>query len=62
MRDDPTSLKQLQRMEEHDPWFGEFFNGRPRGLAEELLGTEVVGKNMQYFNKPPGIGQPQQHF
>ena len=57
-KDDPRTLKQLQRMHGHDDWFGEFFNGKPRQLAEELLGTEVVGKNMQYFNKPPGVGQP----
>ncbi len=57
-KDDPSTLKQLQRIQDHDAWFGEFFAGKPRQLAEELLGTEVVGKNMQFFNKPPGIGQP----
>lgn len=55
---DPGTLKQLQRMHEHDSWFGELFDGGPRRLAQELLGTEVVGKNMQFFNKPPGVGQP----
>ena len=53
-----STLKQLQRMHEHDAWFDEFFRGKPKALAEELLGTEVIGKNLQYFNKPPGIGQP----
>jgi len=57
-KDDPSTLKQLQQVQEHDAWFGELFNGKPRQLAEKLLGTEVVGKNMQFFNKPPGVGQP----
>lgn len=55
---DLSSLKQLQKIQEHDPWFSSFFNGKPRRLAEELLGSEVTGENLQYFNKPPGIGQP----
>lgn len=54
---DVGSLKQLQRMHEHDAWFGEFFAGKPQRLAEELLGTAVVGKNLQYFNKPADGGQ-----
>ena len=55
---DAGTLKQLQRVHEHDGWFGELFAGKPQRLAEELLGTAVIGKNMQYFNKPPGVGQP----
>ena len=55
---DSSTLKQLQRIQEHDAWFAEFFNGKPRMLAEDLLGSKVTGENMQYFNKPPGIGQP----
>lgn len=57
-KDDLATLKQLQRMHEYDGWFGEFFAGKPKRLAEELLGTEVVGKNLQYFNKPADGGQP----
>ena len=52
-----TTLKQIQRMHEHDDFFGEFFEGKPKRLAEELLGEAVVGKNLQYFNKPPALGQ-----
>ena len=51
------SLKQIQRMHEHSDFFGEFFNGKPKALAEELLGEPVLCKNLQFFNKPPGIGQ-----
>jgi phytanoyl-CoA hydroxylase len=46
-------------MGQHDGWFREQFeSGRPRQLAETLLGGPVVPKNLQYFNKPPGVGQP----
>ena len=55
-KNDKGSLKQLQRMHEHDSWFNELFNGRPKRLAEELLSTDVITKNLQYFNKPPKIG------
>ena len=53
------SLKQLQKLDEHDPYFGQLISEGPfRDLAEDLLGTEVVCKNLQYFNKPPGINVP----
>jgi len=55
-KNDNSSLKQLQRMHEHDPWFHELFNGKPKQLAQQLLGTNVITKNLQYFNKPPKIG------
>jgi len=51
------TLKQIQRLHEHDEFFGTFFDDKPRSLAEELLGETVEGKNVQYFNKPPSIGQ-----
>ncbi|MFT5131407.1 MAG: phytanoyl-CoA hydroxylase [Rhodothermales bacterium] len=58
-RDDLTTLKQIQQMGDHDPWFHDLFTtGRFRELAEELLNGPVVPRNMQYFNKPPGIGKP----
>lgn len=54
---DPSTLKQIQRMHEHDDFFCDFFEGKPQRLAEELLGEVVVGKNLQYFNKPPTFGE-----
>jgi phytanoyl-CoA hydroxylase len=58
-RNDPATLKQIQHLEEHDAWFdGLLTAGLFRELAESLLGGPVVPKNMQYFNKPPGIGLP----
>lgn len=58
-KDKPATLKQIQHMEDHDPWFHDLLGkGRFRELAELLVGGPVVPKNMQYFNKPKGIGQP----
>lgn len=56
---DPSTLKQIQQVGDHDPWFHELFTGsRFREVAELLLEGPVVPKNMQYFNKPAGVGQP----
>ncbi|MEE2947572.1 MAG: phytanoyl-CoA dioxygenase family protein [Verrucomicrobiota bacterium] len=52
-----STLKQIQRLHEHDDFFKAFFDDKPRRLAEELLGETVDGKNVQYFNKPPSLGQ-----
>jgi len=58
-KNDPSTLKQIQHMGDHDPWFHELFTASPfRDVAELLLDGPVVPKNMQYFNKPPNIGQP----
>lgn len=56
-RERPETLKQIQHLEEHDGYFRRWFEGRFRDLAQQLLGCEVAGKNFQYFNKPPGVGQ-----
>ena len=53
------TLKQLQMLHTHDNYFHQLFlGGRIEKLAETLLGDKVVGKNFQYFSKPPGVGQP----
>lgn len=53
-----NSLKQLQKMFEYDAYFEDLMlNGLVRRIAEEVLQDEVVPVNMQYFNKPAGIGQ-----
>ena len=55
----PESLKQLQMLHTHDAFFHELFlGGRIERLAETLLADQVAGKNLQYFSKPPGGGQP----
>ena len=58
-KSDPSSLKQIQKIQEHDGFFRDLMTVGPfRELAESLLGSEVTCQNMQYFNKPPGIGKP----
>ena len=52
-----NTLKQIQRLHEHSGFFGELLADKPKRLAEELLGEAVRGKNLQYFNKPPALGQ-----
>jgi hypothetical protein len=57
-KSDKNSLKQLQRMFEYDAYFEDLmFNGAVRKVAEQLLQDDVVPVNMQYFNKPAGVGQ-----
>lgn len=55
---DRTSVKQLQKLFEYSDLFhGMMFDGPIRRIAETVLDDEVVPMNMQFFNKPPGIGQ-----
>ena len=51
------SLKQIQRMHEHDSFFFNLFHEKLKRLAEKLLDESVVAKNLQYFNKPPVLSQ-----
>ncbi len=58
-KDDHETLKQIQHLEEHDPWFCALFKEGPfRSLAAELLGGDCKPVNMQYFNKPPHSSKP----
>jgi len=53
-----STLKQVQRIHEHDEYFKRLANSkRVVGLAEELLGGPVTIQNMQYFNKFPRMGK-----
>ncbi len=55
----PETLKQLPRMDEHDPYFDqEVSKGKFKQLAELLLGEGSSEKGVQYFNKPPNLGKP----
>lgn len=54
----PDTLKQIQQVHNHDAYFEGLYHGKFERLAELLLEGGVDGKNMQYFNKPPLIGQP----
>ncbi len=58
-KNDPSTLKQLQTLFTYDDFFYRLmFGSRFEALASLLLDDGVVGKNMQYFNKPPLIGKP----
>ena len=51
---DPTSLKQIQHLENKDDFFQQLVaTGKVYELAQELLQEEPIPKNIQYFNKPP---------
>ncbi len=53
------SIKQLVRLYKHDDFFELLYlRSRFIDLAEFLVGRIVSDRNMQYFNKPAGIGQP----
>ncbi|MCA9212709.1 MAG: phytanoyl-CoA dioxygenase family protein [Planctomycetales bacterium] len=56
---DIRTLKQLQRLFDYDPFFHSLmFDSDFEKLASTLLRHDVVGMNMQYFNKPAQIGKP----
>jgi phytanoyl-CoA hydroxylase len=53
-----NSIKQLIRMNHYDEYFAGLMAGELFvGLAELLLGGPVVGKNIQWFNKPAGLSR-----
>lgn len=52
-----ATLKQIQCLHKHEGFFSDLFEDKPKQLAEELLCESVVCKNLQYFNKPPGLGK-----
>ncbi|MCH1495372.1 MAG: phytanoyl-CoA dioxygenase family protein [Rubripirellula sp.] len=56
---DPQSLKQIQHLDRYAPVLREpFHHGVFKELAEKLLEQRVVGRNLQYFNKPPSKSLP----
>jgi phytanoyl-CoA hydroxylase len=53
------TLKQLQMLHTYYGFFKQLFlGGRVERLAEMLLADKVVGKNLQFFSKPPQLSQP----
>lgn len=57
-KNDPATLKQVQRIHEHDNYYARLANSnKVVELAEELLGGPVEIQNMQYFNKFPRVGE-----
>ena len=57
-KEDPTTLKMIQDMHLYESFFADIlFNSTFTKLAEDLLEEEVIGKTVEYFNKPPKIGK-----
>ena len=55
----PETLKQVQNLFRWHPLFHDLMHeGSAPALARTLLCDEPIPRNMQYFNKPPGIGRP----
>ena len=61
-KSNPSSLKQIQRLHEHEPFFERMMNDKPKKLAQELLGEPVVGKNLQYFISLPVLERLLRHI
>jgi phytanoyl-CoA hydroxylase len=58
-KNDPGSLKQLFHLADYDPFFKKLASGsRFEKMAETLLGEKMAKGEVEYFNKPPGIGKP----
>ena len=58
IKGDPTTLKQLPRISLHDDYFARLQqHQRLNDLAAALLGCPVISRDMQWFNKPPGVGK-----
>ena len=58
-KNDPSTLKQMQNLFVYDPYFLQLLEGSKfKKIAEVLLEENVIGKEVEYFNKPPRIGKP----
>lgn len=58
LKGDPSTLKMIQDMHVYEPFFANIlFKSTFTKLAEDLLEEEVIGKTVEYFNKPPKIGK-----
>lgn len=56
---DLATLKQLQRIDQHDRWFAEWAAGPQLAeLAAALLQQPVRVQGVEWFNKPARIGRP----
>jgi len=55
----PETLKQLQNLHTYDAFFGGLtIGGVFEDVASQLMREKAVAQNVQYFNKPAGVGQP----
>ena len=55
---DKSTVKQMMFLERYDAYFADLLkSGAVHELAETVLGEPAIAQNMEYFNKPPGIGK-----
>ena len=56
----PDTLKQMQRIEKHDPFFGDYLhNSLWVTIAEQLFGEDVLAPSgFEWFDKPPRTNHP----
>jgi len=58
-KNDASTLKQVMDIHNYDEFFKNVLeNSKFKDLAEMLLEDKVIGRNLEYFNKPPMIGKP----
>lgn len=58
-KSDESTLKQLQDIQHYSSYFEKILKGSQfEKVASALLEDKVIGKNLEYFNKPPRIGKP----
>lgn len=57
-KDSPETLKQILDLHQHSNFFNELMvNSEFEKLAESLLGEKVIGKTVEFFDKPARIGK-----
>jgi phytanoyl-CoA hydroxylase len=58
-RNDRSTLKQMQKLSVYDEYFRALMEESViSDIASAVMGEKAVPQNLQYFNKPAGIGQP----
>ena len=58
-KSDKATIKNLQQMFTYDDYFKKLIEESAiQEVASFVLGEKAVPKNLQYFNKPPGVGKP----
>jgi phytanoyl-CoA hydroxylase len=56
---DPSTLKQMARIKQHDSFFASLIlRSQWTEVAEALLADQAVPQELEWFNKPPRIGKP----
>ncbi len=57
-QDNKSTLKQLFHLSKYDTYFEQLVQGSEfEKLAEILLGEKMAKRQVEYFNKPPGVGK-----